>query len=55
MDRLNHAYEDFFARGENFFETKLVLIDTDKLDFVGNAQDLGYICQKIYQKDQERA
>jgi deoxyadenosine/deoxycytidine kinase len=55
MDRLNHAYEDFFARGENFFETKLVLIDTDKLDFVGNAQDLEYICQKIYQKDQERA
>lgn len=55
MDRLNHAYEDYFARRENFFETKLVLIDTDKLDFVGNAQDLEYICQKIHQKDQERA
>jgi deoxyguanosine kinase len=55
MDRLNHAYGEFFARSENFKDTKLVFIDTDKLDFVGNNQDLDFICQKIYQKDQERA
>jgi deoxyguanosine kinase len=55
MDRLNQAYEDFFTRSENFKDTKLVSIDTDRLDFVGNCQDLEYICQKIYQKEQERA
>jgi deoxyguanosine kinase len=55
MDRLNQAYEDFFTRSENFKDTKLVSIDTDRLDFVGNRQDLEYICQKIYQKEQERA
>jgi len=53
MEKLNHAYEDFFARKENLKNVKLVLIDTDKLDFVGNPRDLEYICQKIVQKEQE--
>lgn len=53
MKKLNHAYEDFFARKENLKNVKLVLIDTDKLDFVGNPRDLEYICQKIGQKEQE--
>lgn len=53
MKKLNHAYEDFFDRKENLKNVKLVLIDTDKLDFVGNPRDLEYICQKIGQKEQE--
>jgi deoxyadenosine/deoxycytidine kinase len=53
MEKLNHAYEDFFDRKENLKNVKLVLIDTDKLDFVGNPRDLEYICQKIVQKEQE--
>ena len=53
MEKLNHAYEDFFDRKENLKNVKLVLIDTDKLDFVGNPRDLEYICQKIGQKEQE--
>jgi len=51
MDRLNQAYEEFFGRQENFKETKLLLIDTNELDFVGNPKDLKYICQKIEQTD----
>jgi len=54
MERLNQAYEEFFSRPENFKETKLLLIDTNELDFVGNPEDLKYICQKIDQTDQER-
>ena len=53
MQRLNNAYEDYFKNMENFPQSKLVVIDTDKLDFVGNRMDLETICQKIYQKDQE--
>jgi len=54
MDRLNQAYEEFFGRQENFKEAKLLLIDTNELDFVGSSKDLKYICQKIDQTDQER-
>lgn len=54
MEKLNQAYDDFFARQENFKGTKLVFIDTDQLDFVGNSENLEYICHKIYQKDQEK-
>ena len=54
MDRLNKAYEAYFERQENFKQSKLVLIDTEELDFVGNARDLEYICQKMVQKEQER-
>ena len=52
MQRLNNAYEDYFKNMENFSQSKLVVIDTDNLDFVGNRMDLETICQKIYQKDQ---
>ena len=54
MDRLNQAYEEFFGRQKNFKEAKLLLIDTNELDFVGSSKDLKYICQKIDQTDQER-
>jgi deoxyguanosine kinase len=55
MKKLNDAYEDYFGNHKNFGlqQSKLVIIDTDELDFVGNKQDLEYICQKIYQKDEE--
>jgi deoxyguanosine kinase len=55
MKKLNDAYEDYFRNRKNFSlqQSKLVIIDTDELDFVGNKQDLEYICQKIYQKDEE--
>jgi deoxyguanosine kinase len=55
MKKLNDAYEDYFGNRKNFGlqQSKLVIIDTDELDFVGNKQDLEYICQKIYQKDEE--
>jgi deoxyguanosine kinase len=53
MERLNHAYEDYFGNEQNFQQTKLVIIDADELDFVVNSRDLDTICQKIVQKDQE--
>lgn len=53
MQRLNNAYEDYFRNIENFQQSRLVVIDTDELDFVGNRRDLETICQKIYRKDQE--
>ncbi len=53
MQRLNNAYEDYFRNMENFPQSKLVVVDTDELDFVGNKRDLETVCQKIYQKDQE--
>ncbi len=53
MERLNRSYENYFENLKKFQQSKLVIIDTDELDFVGNKQDQEYICQKIYQKDQE--
>ncbi len=53
MERLNRSYENYFENLKNFQQSKLVIIDTNELDFVWNKQDQEYICQKIYQKDQE--
>ena len=53
MQRLNNAYEDYFRNIENFQQSKLVVVDTNELDFVGNRRHLETVCQKIYQKDQE--
>jgi len=53
MERLNNAYEDYFNNPKNLRQSKLVIINTDELDFVGKKLDQEYICQKIIQKDQE--
>ena len=53
MEHLNQAYEEYFGNQKNFPHSKLIMIDTDHLDFVGSKQDLAEICQKIVQKDQE--
>ena len=54
MERLNRSYENYFENLKKFQQSKLVIIDTEELDFVGNTRDLEYICQKIVQKEQER-
>lgn len=53
MERLNSAYEDYFANSQNFAQTKLVIINADELDFVGSSSDFEFVCQKIQEKDQE--
>jgi len=53
MERLNNAYEDYFNNPKNLRQSKLIIINTDELDFVGKKLDQEYICQKIIQKDQE--
>ena len=53
MEHLNQAYEEYFGNQKNFPHSKLIMIDTDQLDFVGSKKDLAEICQKIVQKDQE--
>lgn len=53
LDRLNHAYQEYFHYHENFQDSKLLIINMDEIDFLGNSQDFESICQKIYQKDQE--
>lgn len=53
MERLNNAYEDYFNNPENLRQSKLVMINTDELDFVGKKLDQETICQKMIQKDQE--
>ena len=53
MDRLNGYYEDYFSDQSNFLQTKLVTINTDELDFVGNPHDLESVCQKIFEKDRK--
>jgi len=54
MDRLNHAYENFFKNiKNNYKKTKLLVIETDNLDFIINKKDLDVICKEIYRKDHE--
>ncbi|HNR64719.1 MAG TPA: deoxynucleoside kinase [Atribacterota bacterium] len=53
MEKLNNCYEDYFSNINNFLHTRLVIINADELDFVGNSRDLELVCQKIVQKDQE--
>jgi len=53
MEKLNNAYEDYFNNPKNLRHSKLVIINTDELDFVGKKQDQEYICKKMIQKDQE--
>ncbi len=53
MDKLNSFYEDYFNNIDNFLHTRLVIINADELDFVGNSRDLELVCQKIVQKDKE--
>lgn len=53
IDRLNGYYEDYFSDQSNFLQTKLVTVNTDGLDFVGNLHNLEFICQKILEKDRE--
>jgi deoxyadenosine/deoxycytidine kinase len=53
MERLNKSYEDYFANQHSFPQTKLVIINADELDFVGNSRDLEFVCQKIQEKDKE--
>ncbi|MFZ2331415.1 MAG: deoxynucleoside kinase, partial [Atribacterota bacterium] len=53
MDKLNSFYEDYFNNVDNFLHTRLVIINADELDFVGNSRDLELVCQKIVQKDKE--
>lgn len=53
MEKLNSAYEDYFSNQNNFSQTKLVIINADELDFVGNSRDLELVCQKIQEKDRE--
>ncbi len=53
MERLNSHYEDYFTNQNNFLHTKLVIINADEVDFIGNNRDLELICQKIQEKDKE--
>lgn len=51
MEKLNNSYENYFSDQKNFTQTRLVTINADELDFVGNAHDLEFICEQIKQKD----
>lgn len=53
MERLNSCYEDYFTNQDNFFRTKLVIINADEIDFIGNSHDLELVCKKIQEKDLE--
>ncbi|MDD3655883.1 MAG: deoxynucleoside kinase [Atribacterota bacterium] len=53
MERLNKSYEDYFTNQHSFPQTKLVIINADELDFVGNSRDLEFVCQKVQEKDKE--
>jgi deoxyadenosine/deoxycytidine kinase len=53
MERLNSYYEDYFTNQDNFFQTKLVIINADEIDFIGNSHDLELVCKKIQEKDLE--
>ena len=53
MERLNSSYEDYFTNQDNFPLTKLVIINADELDFIGNSRDLELVCKKIQEKDLE--
>lgn len=53
MERLNSSYEDYFADQDNFPHTKLLIINADEADFIGNIRDLELVCKKIQEKDLE--
>lgn len=53
LKRLNEAYENYFNNQLSTLKSKLLIIDTNQLDFVGNQQDLDFIFQKIVQKEKE--
>ena len=53
MERLNSCYEDYFTNQDNFLRTKLVIINADEIDFIGNSRDLELVCKKIQEKDLE--
>lgn len=53
MERLNSYYEDYFTNQDNFLRTKLVIINADEIDFIGNSHDLELVCKKIQEKDLE--
>ena len=44
LNRLNECYEEWIS---GYDEGKLLIIDTDKLDFVQNQEDLGEVIQRI--------
>ena len=48
MMRLNSTYEDFFSSPDNYDGIKLIKIDTNRLDFVGNKDDFKDILNKIF-------
>ncbi len=53
MENLNNHYENYFSDQSNFTRTKLLVINTDGMDFVDNRKDFNIICQNIEQKDRE--
>ena len=53
MERLNSYYEDYFTNQDNFLHTKLVIINADEIDFIGNSRDLELVCKKIHERDLE--
>ena len=44
LNRLNECYEEWIS---GYDKGKLLIIDTDKLDFVQNQEDLGEVIQRI--------
>ena len=44
LNRLNECYEEWIS---DYDKGKLLIIDTDKLDFVQNQEDLGEVIQRI--------
>ena len=44
LSRLNERYEAWVS---TYTKGKLLIIDVDKLDFVDNQEDLGYIVDRI--------
>lgn len=44
LNRLNECYEEWIS---SYDKGKLLIIDTDKLDFVQNQEDLGEVIQRI--------
>ncbi len=47
IDELNHAYEDFFGDGYN--DPKILIIDTDNLNYVAHEEDLKQVEGRIRQ------
>lgn len=54
LDRLNNYYEDYFRNIDNFPCSRLLIIDTNELDFIENKADFEFICEQILNKEKEK-